>query len=98
MIPDPESHKRFQLVLRFGFLSYLRSTRRENAKSYVVLELKVSRGYERAVGQLLRYMTWIDQNYAEEGKKKVRGIIVARKISDDIKLACARIADVQLFE
>jgi hypothetical protein len=65
---------------------------------YVVLELKVSRGYDRAVGQLLRYMTWIEQNYAEEGKKKVRGIIVARKISDDIRLACARIADVQLFE
>ncbi len=63
----------------------------------VVLELKVSRGYERVVGQLLRYVNWIRQNVAETGQK-VRGMIVCRAISEDLRLACASIKDVELLE
>lgn len=63
----------------------------------VVIELKVSRGYDRVVGQLMRYMAWIRQNQAEPGQK-VRGIIVACEISDDLLLACSETPDVQLFE
>lgn len=33
----------------------------ENENDFVVIELKVSKGYDRAIGQLLRYMGWIDQ-------------------------------------
>jgi endonuclease len=33
---------------------------------YVVLEFKVSRGYDRVVGQLLRYMAWVKQHQTEE--------------------------------
>ena len=65
--------------------------------NYVVIELKVSRGYDRVVGQLLRYMGWIKQNQAEPGQN-VRGLIVARDISEDLTLACSEIAGVQLFE
>lgn len=64
---------------------------------YVVVELKVSRGYDRAVGQILRYMAWIRQYQAEEGKK-VRGIIIARDISADLVLACSGIDNVELYE
>ena len=63
----------------------------------VVIELKVSKGYDRVVGQLLRYMAWIRRNHAEEGQK-VRGIIVARDISEDLLLACSGLSDIQLFE
>ncbi len=63
----------------------------------VVLELKVSRGYDRVVGQLLRYVNWIRQNVAEPGQK-VRGMIVCRTISEDLRLACAGIQGVELFE
>jgi len=70
-------------------------TDRENR--YVVIELKVSRGYDRVVGQLLRYMSWITKNQAEEGQE-VRGVIIAREISEDLLLACSNLADVQLFE
>lgn len=63
---------------------------------FVVIELKVSRGYDRVIGQLLRYMAWIDQNL--EGSKPARGIIVANDISADLRLACSRIADVKLIE
>lgn len=63
---------------------------------FVVIELKVSRGYDRVVGQLLRYMGWVQKNI--EAAKQVRGIIVANEITDDLKLACSRIADVKLVE
>jgi endonuclease len=63
----------------------------------VVIELKVSRGYDRVVGQLLRYMAWIKKHHAEESQK-VRGIIAARDISEDLRLACSYLNDVSLFE
>lgn len=64
---------------------------------YVVIELKVSRGYDRVVGQLLRYMAWIKRHHADPGQS-VRGIIVAKSITEDLLLACAEVPSVQLFE
>ena len=69
----------------------------DSNNNYVVIELKVSRGYDRVVGQILRYMAWIRKNHAEEGQK-VRGIIIAREISDDLLLACSEINNVELYE
>jgi hypothetical protein len=65
--------------------------------NYVVIELKVSKGYDRVIGQLLRYMAWIEANQAES-TQKARGIIIAREISDDLHLAASKIPDVELFE
>ena len=65
--------------------------------NYVVIELKVSRGYDRVVGQLLRYVAWIRQHQAEPGQR-VRGVIVAREISDDLLLACSELENVGLYE
>lgn len=64
---------------------------------FVVIELKVSKGYDRVVGQLLRYVSWIRQNLASENQD-VRGLIVARNISADLMLACSELPNVQLFE
>lgn len=63
----------------------------------VVLELKVSKGYDRVIGQLLRYIGWIEQNLAEP-KQRVRGMIVAKNITTDLILACSRVTDVKLLE
>ena len=63
----------------------------------VVIELKVSRGYDRVIGQLMRYMSWIASHQAEP-EQKVRGIIVAREISRDLVMACSLLANVHLFE
>jgi len=65
--------------------------------NYVVIELKVSKGYDRVVGQLLRYMGWIETNQADEGQS-VRGVIVAKSVSDDLRLACRRVTGISLFE
>ena len=69
----------------------------DKAGAFVVLELKVSKGYDRVVGQLLRYVNWVRQNLAEPGQS-VRGIIVCRTMSEDLRLACAGMKDVELFE
>lgn len=69
----------------------------DHSGALVVLELKVSKGYDRVVGQLLRYVNWIKQNLAEPGQK-VRGMIVCRTMTEDLKLACAGIPDLDLFE
>ena len=63
----------------------------------VVIELKVSSAYDRVVGQLLRYVGWIEKNLAEPGQG-VRGVIIAREISEDLQLACSMIPGVDLME
>jgi RecB family endonuclease NucS len=69
----------------------------ENRKDLVVIELKVSKGYDRAIGQLLRYMAWIEQNLAE-ANQAVSGMIVARNISEDLRLEASKVNDIELFE
>jgi hypothetical protein len=64
---------------------------------FVVIELKVSRGHERGVGQIARYMGWVRKNLAETDQD-VRGVIVARQISQDLVLACSELPNVRLFE
>lgn len=63
---------------------------------YVVIELKVSRGYDRVVGQILRYMAWVKSHIASG--KSVRGIIVANDVSEDLHLAASLISGLELFE
>jgi hypothetical protein len=64
---------------------------------YVVIELKVSKGYDRVVGQLLRYVSWIKRHHAEPGER-VRGVIVAKDISEDLRLACSEVPSISLYE
>lgn len=65
--------------------------------NFVVLELKVEKGYDRVVGQLLRYVNWVRKELAEPGQT-VRGIIVCRTMSEDLILACSSISNIELFE
>ncbi len=63
---------------------------------FLVVELKVSCGYDRVIGQLLRYMAWVKKNLADG--KHVRGVIVASNITEDLKLAASLMLDVRLLE
>lgn len=91
---DEEGIRGIEFPVGGRFVDILALDRQNN---YVVIELKVSRGYDRVIGQILRYMAWIETNQAEENQK-VRGIIIAREISDDLRLATSKISDVELFE
>ena len=64
--------------------------------AFVVIGLKVSRAYDRVIGQLLRYMGWIKENIASG--MPVRGIVVASEISNDLKLAASFVENVKLVE
>lgn len=67
-----------------------------NDGAFVIIELKVSRAYDRVVGQILRYMAWVKENLAND--VPVRGIIVASELSDDLKLAASLVPNVKLVE
>lgn len=75
------------------FIDILALDRHNN---FVVIELKVSRGYDRVVGQVLRYMAWIKKNLADPSQS-VRGVIIAREISDDLLLAASLVQDIELY-
>ena len=60
----------------------------------VVIELKLSEGRNRAIGQLLYYMGWVDRHL---GKGRSRGIIVAKEIPDELIMAVQRLPEVALF-
>lgn len=55
----------------------------DNKNNFVVIELKVSRGYDRVVGQVLSYMAWIEKYLCKENQK-LRGVIIASNISEDL--------------
>jgi len=62
---------------------------------FVVIELKVSRGYEKVVGQTLFYQSSIKTIFKQD---KVRAIIVAREITSELKTATHFLKDFELFE
>jgi len=64
--------------------------------AFVVFELKRARSPDRAIGQLARYMGWVKQTIGKD--QKVRGIIVAKIIGDNLRYAVTVIPDVSLFE
>lgn len=76
-----------------GFIDILAIDEQEN---FVVLELKVSKGSDRVIGQIMRYMGWVKKHLANG--KQVSGVIVACGIDDKLKYAASMLADVTLLE
>ena len=69
----------------------------DDDQEFFVIELKLSRGSGHAIGQLMGYMDWIEENIA--GEKKVSGIIVAQSIDERLKRAAHMISSrVDLFK
>lgn len=64
--------------------------------NFVVFELKLSRGADKAMGQLSRYMGWVKRNLSKG--KKVKGVIVAKSVDEKLKYAASIIPDISLFE
>ena len=62
---------------------------------FVVIELKLSRGRNKTLGQILHYMGWVDK---ELGNAPCRGYIIANSIPDDLRLAVSRVPGVKLAE
>ena len=60
---------------------------------FVVIELKLSQGRNKTLGQLLYYMGWVDQHL---GEQPCRGLIIASDITDELSVAVARVPGVNL--
>jgi hypothetical protein len=65
----------------------------DRADKFVVIELKLSQGRNRTLGQLLYYMGWVDQHL---GNGPCRGLIIASEITEELSVAVARVPGVQL--
>lgn len=63
---------------------------------FVVFELKLGKGPDRAMGQIARYMGWVKKNIAIN--KEVSGVIVAKEVDDKLKYAALVVPRVSLFE
>lgn len=61
----------------------------------VVIELKVSRGYEKVIGQCLYYKNKVKQLFKNNN---ARIIIIAREITNHLIIATEDLKDVELFE
>ncbi len=61
----------------------------------VVIELKVSRGHERVVGQALYYRGKIKETFKVQ---RVRVFVVALKATEELRLAAKEVSDLTLFE
>ena len=61
----------------------------------VVIELKLRQGRNKALGQLLYYMGWIDHNIGTK-TAPCRGLIVANDIPEELKIAVSQVPRVTL--
>jgi hypothetical protein len=66
---------------------------------WLIIELKRGEASDATVGQVLRYMGWIQHNLAEPDEK-VQGLIIAHDIDDSLRYALSAVpyVDVQCYE
>lgn len=65
----------------------------DRSGTFVVIELKLSQGRNRTLGQILYYMGWVDEHL---GNGHCRGVIIASEITDDLAVAVRRVPGVIL--
>jgi len=63
---------------------------------FYVFELKLGKGPDSAVGQILRYIGWIKEHLSNG--KAVHGVIVAEDISAKLKYAASTVPHISLME
>lgn len=61
----------------------------------VIIELKLNKGYDKVIGQALLYQGLITR---ELKAAKVRIILVAYEVSEELKIACSQLSHVALYE
>ena len=69
---------------------------KDESERHYVFELKLDRGPDKALGQLLRYMGWCSEMLP--GRPEVHGVILAAEISDKLRFAAKMVPNVALLE
>jgi RecB family endonuclease NucS len=78
-----------QYVTDVGIIDILAKDTKGN---FVVLELKRAESKYAVVGQILNYMSWVEENLTSD-KEKVRGIIIVGKADNTLKYALRQVQD-----
>ena len=65
--------------------------------NFVVFELKVGRGIDATVGQILRYIGWVKHHLARP-EQTVKGAIVVQSANEWLRYAVSAVPDISLFE
>lgn len=68
----------------------------DDKEAFFVFELKRANSPDRAMGQLARYMGWVQQTIGKG--REVFGVIVAKSISENLRYAASIVPNVHLFE
>jgi hypothetical protein len=87
---ETAERKGIEYPVEGGRIDLLALDRRDN---YVVIELKLSQGRNKTLGQLLYYMGWVDQHL---GESPCRVYIIASEITEDLSVAVSRVPGVNL--
>ena len=62
----------------------------------VVIELKRGKSSDSTVGQVLRYIGWVEENIAKP-KQNVRGIIIAKEVDEALRYAVKGLSNVSVL-
>lgn len=68
----------------------------DESNAFYVFELKRANSSDRAIGQLARYMGWVQNTIGKDSR--VFGVIVAKSISENLRCAASIMRDTHLFE
>lgn len=69
---------------------------KNSAGDYYVFELKLERGADAALGQLLRYMGWCAKHLSQG--RPVYGVVLAAEISEKLRYAASLVPNIMLLE
>jgi hypothetical protein len=87
---DSPEHRGVEFPVDGGRIDLLEVDRNNK---FVVIELKLSQGRNRTLGQLLYYMGWVDKHL---GRGPCRGIVIANDIDEQLCIAVSRVVGISL--
>ncbi len=82
-----------QFRTEIGTIDILARDKSDNR--YVVIELKKNQSSDDTIGQIARYMGWVEEHLDTE--KPAKGIIIAGKYDNKLKYAMKKIKDIEVY-
>lgn len=90
---EEDGHFSQQFPTSIGKIDILAKDKK--TKQYVVIELKKGQTSDDTVGQIARYMGWLEEH--KTGNKSTKGIIVAAQYDERLYYALKKLKDVEVF-
>src|SRR5690606_36195765 len=82
-----------QYRTEIGIIDILAKDRTDG--KYVIIELKKNQSSDNTIGQIARYMGWVEEHLSPGQESK--GIIIAGKFDNKLKYAMKKIKDIEVY-